>query len=72
MVMRLSDFKYNIPYRLIAQFPAVKRDDSRLIVVDRKTGQIEHKKFPDIVDYINPGDALVINVTKVFPARLKG
>jgi S-adenosylmethionine:tRNA ribosyltransferase-isomerase len=70
--MRLSDFKYNIPSRLIAQFPAVKRDESRLMIVDRRTGQIEHRKFPDLVDYLHPGDALVINVTKVFPARLKG
>ena len=70
--MRLSDFKYNIPQKLVAQYPTEKRGDSRLMVVDRKTGKIEHKQFSDIVDYINPGDGVVVNVTKVFPARLKG
>lgn len=70
--MRLSDFKYNIPQKLVAQRPSEKRGDSRLMVVDRKTGKIEHKHFSDIIDYVNPGDALVVNVTKVFPARLKG
>lgn len=70
--MRLSDFKYNIPQKLVAQHPTEKRGDSRLMVVDRKTGKIEHRQFSDIVEYINPGDGLVVNVTKVFPARLKG
>lgn len=70
--MRLSDFKYNIPQRLIAQTPSEQRGDSRLMVVHRETGKIEHRHFTDIVEYINPGDGLVVNVTKVFPARLKG
>ncbi|MBC8204344.1 tRNA preQ1(34) S-adenosylmethionine ribosyltransferase-isomerase QueA [bacterium] len=70
--MRLSDFKYNVPQRLIAQEPLEKRDASRLMMVNRKTGQIEHRKFYEISDYFNPGDALVVNITKVFPARLKG
>ena len=70
--MRLSDFKYNIPQKLIAQDPLPVRDTSRLMIINRETGKMEHKTFPDIIDYLNPGDALVLNVTKVFPARLKG
>lgn len=70
--MRLSDFKYNIPQKLIAQEPPAKRGDSRLMIVDRKSGKIEHRQFSDVFDYMNPGDALVLNVTRVFPARLKG
>ncbi len=70
--MRLSDFKYNIPQRLVAQHPPDKRGESRLMVVHRDTGKIEHRMFSDIVDYLNPGDGVIINVTRVFPARLKG
>lgn len=70
--MRLSDFKYNIPQRLVAQYPPENRGESRLMIVDRKTGKIESRIFTDIVDYLNPGDGLIINVTRVFPARLKG
>jgi len=70
--MRLSDFKYNVPNKLIAQYPPRNRGDSRLMLVDRKTSKIEHKKFPDLIDYLNPEDALVVNITRVFPARLKG
>ncbi len=70
--MKLSDFKYNLPEKLIAQYPAEKRDQSRLMVLHRDTQKIEDKIFADIVDYINPGDCLVINETKVFPARLMG
>ena len=68
--MKLSDFKYNLPDELIAQYPADKRDHSKLMVLDRKTETIETKKFSDITDYFNAGDCLVLNKTKVFPARL--
>ncbi|MFZ5515709.1 MAG: tRNA preQ1(34) S-adenosylmethionine ribosyltransferase-isomerase QueA [Candidatus Zhuqueibacterota bacterium] len=68
--MKLSDFKYNLPGDLIAQYPTDKRDQSRLMILDRHTETIETKKFSDITDYINEGDSLVLNHTKVFPARL--
>ena len=68
--MKLSDFKYDLPEELIAQYPAEKRDQSKLMVLDRKTETIETKVFSDIVDYFSPGDCLVLNKTKVFPARL--
>ncbi len=68
--MKLSDFKYELPEELIAQYPAEKRDQSRLMVLDRKTETIETRVFSDIIDYLNPGDCLVLNETKVFPARL--
>ncbi len=70
--MKTSDFDYELPEELIAQTPAEPRDHSRLLVYHRKNGQIEHKHFYDIIDYLNPGDALVINETKVIPARLLG
>jgi len=70
--MKLSDFKYNLPEKLIAQYPAEKRDQARLMILDRETQKIDIKIFSDIVDYINPEDCLVINETKVFPARLMG
>ena len=70
--MKLSDFKYNLPEELIAQYPAEKRDQARLMVLDREKEKIEEKVFSDIVDYINPEDCLVINETRVFPARLMG
>ena len=69
--MRTDDFDYNLPEELIAQTPLKERSDSRLLVLDKK-GNIEHKVFKNIIDYINPGDALVINDTKVIPARLIG
>ena len=67
-----SDFYYDLPEELIAQHPAKKRDESRLMVIHRDSGLIEHKHFYDIVDYINPEDTLVINDSKVIPARLIG
>ena len=67
-----SDFYYDLPEELIAQHPAEKRDHSRLMVIDRKTGRVEHKHFYDIIDYLNEGDVLVINDSKVIPARLYG
>lgn len=70
--MKTDDFDYYLPQELIAQTPLEKRDESRLLVLDKKTGEIEHKKFYDIIDYLNPGDALVINDTKVIPARIIG
>ncbi|MBR6223652.1 MAG: tRNA preQ1(34) S-adenosylmethionine ribosyltransferase-isomerase QueA [Lachnospiraceae bacterium] len=68
----LSDYYYELPEELIAQDPLEKRDSSRLMVVDRRTGAVSHKHFHDIIDYLNPGDCLVINDTKVIPARLIG
>ena len=70
--MKTSDFDYELPEELIAQTPAEPRDHSRLLIYRRKTGAIEHKHFYDIVDELRPGDALVINDTKVIPARLLG
>ncbi len=68
--MKLSDLRYNLPENLIAQFPAEKRDQAKLMVLDRKTETIEKKIFSDIVAYFKAGDCLVINETRVFPARL--
>lgn len=70
--MDLHDFYYDLPEELIAQDPLSDRSSSRLMVLDRKTGEIEHKVFKDIIDYLNEGDCLVINDTKVIPARLIG
>jgi len=70
--MKLSQYKYNLPEELIAKFPSEARDESKLMIVDRTTGNIEHKIFKDIIDYFSDGDTLVVNNTKVFPARLYG
>ena len=70
--MRRQDFDFYLPEDLIAQTPLKNREDSRLLVLDRKNGEIEHRKFTDIVDYLNPGDCLVLNDTRVIPARLFG
>ena len=70
--MELSDLNYYLPEELIAQTPIEKRDESRLMVLDKNTGEIEHKIFRDIIDYLQPGDCLVRNNTKVIPARLYG
>lgn len=70
--MKTDDFDYELPKELIAQTPLLKRDESRLLVLDKETGEVIHKKFYDIIDYLNPGDALVINDTKVIPARIIG
>ena len=70
--MKTADFDYLLPEELIAQKPMEPRDHSRLMVVHRKDGSLEHKHFYDIVDYLNPGDCLVINDTRVIPARLYG
>lgn len=70
--MQVSDFNYELPEELIAQTPIKKRDESRLMVLDRSKRTIEHKIFKDIIDYLEPGDCLVRNNTKVIPARLYG
>lgn len=70
--MDVKDFYYDLPEELIAQDPLEDRSGSRLLVLDKKTGEVEHKVFRDIIDYIRPGDCLVINNTKVIPARLYG
>ena len=70
--MNLHDFYYDLPQELIAQDPLSDRSSSRLMVLDKKTGEIQHKIFKDVIDYLNPGDCLVINDTKVIPARLIG
>ncbi len=70
--MQLSDFYYDLPQELIAQDPLEDRSSSRLMVLDRQTGDVEHRHFTDILEYLHPGDCLVINNTKVIPARLFG
>ena len=70
--MNVSDFNYELPEELIAQTPAEKRDASRLLVIHRNTGLLEHKTFHDILSYFQPGDCLVLNDSKVIPARLFG
>lgn len=70
--MKVSDFNYELPEHLIAQHPYDKRDEARLMVLDKENKTIEHKVFKDVIDYLNPGDCLVINNTKVIPARLYG
>ena len=70
--MKVEDFNYNLPENLIAQTPLEQRDSSRLLVLDKKTGEVEHKTFTDIINYMENGDTLVLNDTKVLPARLIG
>lgn len=70
--MKLSQFKFKLPEALIAQTPALHRDECRLMVIHRKTGEIEHKEFKDVIQYFDDGDVMVFNDTKVFPARLYG
>ena len=70
--MKTKDFYYDLPEELIAQTPLEKRDTSRLMVLDRETGQVSHRHFFDIVDYLKPGDCLVMNDSRVLPARLLG
>jgi len=72
MRTKLSQFKFDLPKELIAQYPADHRDESRLMVVHKDTGKIEHKVFKDVVDYFDEGDSFIFNNTKVFPARLFG
>jgi S-adenosylmethionine:tRNA ribosyltransferase-isomerase len=70
--MKLSDFKFDVPKKLISLYPTDNRDESRLMVLNRKTGEIQHRVFKDIVEYFSDGDVFVTNDTKVFPARLYG
>jgi len=70
--MRLCDFEYDLPAELIAQAPMRPRDYSRLLVLHRKSGAIEHRRFGDLTDYLRPGDVAIFNDTRVFPARLRG
>ena len=70
--MKLSEFKFNLPQELLANYPSANRDESKMMVVDRATGTIEHKIFKDIINYFSEGDVMVVNNTKVFPARLYG
>ena len=70
--MKLSDFDYELPSELIAQTPIKTRDQSRLMVLDKKTGEYTHKHFYDIINELHKGDVLVLNDTKVIPARLIG
>ena len=70
--MKLSDFKYNLPKTSIAKFPVEPRDSAKMMVLDRSTQDIEHKVFTDVIDYMNEGDVLVLNDTKVMQARLYG
>ena len=70
--MKLSQFEFDLPSDLIAEFPADQRDESRLMVVHRDTGKIEHRVFKDVMDYFDDGDTMVVNNTKVFPARMYG
>ncbi len=72
MKMKLSHFTYNLPKELIADRPMPHRDESRLMVMDRKTGEIEHRQFKDVLDYFDDGDIMALNNTKVFPARMYG
>jgi S-adenosylmethionine:tRNA ribosyltransferase-isomerase len=70
--MKLSNFNYELPKDLLAEYPSDQRDESKLMVLDRKNQKIEHKTFKDLIDYFNDGDVFVLNNTKVFPARLMG
>ena len=70
--MKLSNFDFDLPSELLAEYPSENRDESRLMVVNRKEGTIEHKLFKDLIDYFEEDDVMVLNNTKVFPARLYG
>src|SRR5690606_21071357 len=72
MKMKLSEFKFDLPEELIAEFPSDNRDESRLMVVHRDTGKIEHRLFKDIIEYFDDGDVMIMNNTRVFPARMYG
>ncbi len=70
--MKLSHFRFDLPEDLLAEYPAEHRDESRLMVLNRKEHTIEHKKFKDLINYFDEGDLMVLNNTKVFPARMYG
>jgi S-adenosylmethionine:tRNA ribosyltransferase-isomerase len=70
--MKLSEFDFDLPEELIANYPSENRDESRLMVIHRDTGKIEHKLFKDVLDYFSEGDVMIMNNTRVFPARMYG
>ena len=70
--MKLSHFNFELPEELLAEYPAEHRDESRLMVLNRKEQTIEHKMFKDVINYFDEGDVLMLNNTKVFPARMYG
>ena len=70
--MKLSQYNYNFSADMLAKYPADNRDESRLLVVNRATGEFEHRLFKEILDYFDEGDTFIFNNTKVFPARLYG
>ncbi len=72
MTLTTEDFDYDLPHELIAQTPIEKRDASRLLVLDHKTGELSDQHFYDIIDQLNPGDAVVMNNSRVMPARIYG
>ena len=70
--MKLSNFNFELPSELLAEYPSENRDESKLMVIHRDSGKIEHKMFKDLIDYFDESDVMVLNNTKVFPARLYG
>ena len=70
--MKLSEFSFDLPEELIAEYPSDNRDEARLMVIHRKTGKIEHKLFKDVLNYFSEGDVMIMNNTRVFPARMYG
>ena len=70
--MRTADFHFTLPPELIAQHPAPRRDASRLLILRRATGKVEHRRFPDLLEFLQKGDVLVLNNSRVIPARLRG
>ncbi len=68
--MKLSKFKFTLPEELLAERPTPEREDARMMVLHRETGEIEHRKFKDVLEYFDDGDLMVMNDTKVFPARM--
>ena len=72
MRMKLSDFNYDLPKELVAEYPNKNRDEARLMVIDRKDYSIKHRQFKDMIEYFDENDVIILNNTKVFPARLYG
>ena len=72
MKMKLSDFSYELPEKLVAEYPNKNRDESKLMVIDRKDYSIQHRQFKDMIEYFDEDDIVILNNTKVFPARLYG
>ena len=70
--MKLSDFSFDLPEELVAEYPSDNRDEAKMMVLHRETGKIEHKLFKDIINYFTEGDVMIMNNTRVFPARMYG